>query len=192
MLFIDYEKAFDSIQRQILFDILKSRNIPDTSLKAIVDTHTQYKILIKFNSKLSKLAEINKGVHQGCPVLPTLFNIYLDEIITKWQKEDIKRIPLSKNQQLSTLLRADDQVIICNTKDNFQKDAYKLKQMITEHGLIISAQKTKPMAFKGGNPVRSKIVTNNKIIEKVNSFNDLGNLISYEKEVDTDTKLNNF
>jgi hypothetical protein len=29
-LFIDYEKAIDSVQRQILFDILKCRNIPDT------------------------------------------------------------------------------------------------------------------------------------------------------------------
>ena len=40
-------------------------------------------MLIKPNSKLSKLAEFNKGVHQGCPVSPTLFNIYIDKIITK-------------------------------------------------------------------------------------------------------------
>jgi len=60
-----------------------------------VDIYTQYKILVKFNSKLSKLAEINKGVvHQGCPLSPVLFHVYLDEIITKWQKEDIKGIPL--------------------------------------------------------------------------------------------------
>jgi len=54
---------------------------------------------MKFNSKLSKLAEIYTGVHQGCPVSPTLFNIYLDKIITKWQKEDITGIPFSKHQQ---------------------------------------------------------------------------------------------
>jgi len=40
-----------------------------------------------------------------------MFNIYLDEIINKWQKQDITGIKLSKNQQLSTLLFADDQVI---------------------------------------------------------------------------------
>jgi hypothetical protein len=40
-LLIDYEKAFDSIQSQILFDILKSINIPDTLLKAIMDIHTK-------------------------------------------------------------------------------------------------------------------------------------------------------
>ena len=92
MLLIDYEKAFDNIQRQILFNILKSRHIPDTLLKAIVDIYTQNKIFIKFNNKLSKpVVEINKGVRQGCPLSPTLFNTYLDEIITKWQKIRHKR-----------------------------------------------------------------------------------------------------
>jgi retron-type reverse transcriptase len=42
--------------------------------------------MVKFNNKLSKLVDINKGVRQGYPLSPTLFNIYLDEIRTKWQK----------------------------------------------------------------------------------------------------------
>ena len=37
------------------------------------------------------------------------------------------------------------------------------------------------MAFKGRDPVRTKIVIDNKIIEQVNMFNCLGNMISYEK-----------
>jgi len=41
LLFIDYEKAFDSLQRQILFNILKPRHILDTLLKAIVDIYTK-------------------------------------------------------------------------------------------------------------------------------------------------------
>jgi len=40
--------------------------------------------------------------------------------------------------------------------------------------------------------VRTKIVTDNKIIEQVNMFNFLGNMISYEGELDIDNKLNNF
>ena len=82
-----YEKAFDNIQRHILLNILKSRHIPDTLLKEIADIYIQNKILIKSNNKLSKPAEINKGARQGCPLSPTLFNIYLDEIITKWQNK---------------------------------------------------------------------------------------------------------
>jgi hypothetical protein len=68
-------KAFDNIQRLILFNILKSRNIPDRFKGNSWHIHTKKNILIKFNSKLSKLAEFNKGVHQGCPVSPILFNI---------------------------------------------------------------------------------------------------------------------
>ena len=72
--------------------------------------------------------ETNKGIRQGCPLSPTLFTIHLDEIITKWQNQDITGIKLSKNQQLSTLLFADDQVITADTKDNLQKAAHKLNQ----------------------------------------------------------------
>ena len=91
----------------------------------MVDIQTKNKILIKFNSKLSKLTEINQGACQGCPLLLTLFNIHLDEIIIKWQKEDTSGIPFSKNQLLLTLLFADDQVITSRTEDNLKRAAYK-------------------------------------------------------------------
>ena len=41
-------------------------------------------------------------------------------------------------------------------------------------------------------PVRTKIVIDNKIIEQVNLFNYLGNMVSYEGELDIDNKLNTF
>ena len=45
------------------------------------------------------------------------------------------------------------------------------------------------ITFKGRDPVSSKIAIDNKMIEQLNSFNKLGNLISYGKEVDVDRKL---
>jgi len=48
------------------------------------------------------------------------------------------------------------------------------------------------MVFKGRDLVRTKIVTDNKIIGQVNLFKYLGNIISYEGELDIDNKLNNF
>jgi hypothetical protein len=48
------------------------------------------------------------------------------------------------------------------------------------------------VAFKGQDPIRSKIAIDSKIIEQVNSFNYLGNLISHEKEMGNDNKLNNY
>ena len=192
LLFIDYKKTFYNIQRQVLFNILKVRHIPDTFLEVIVDIYTQNKILIKLNNKLSKPVEINKGVRQGCPLSPTLFNIYSDDIIAKWLKQDITGIKHSKNKQLPTLLFADDQVIIADTEDNVQKAAHKPNQIITEYGLTISVRKTKWMAFKGRDPVRTKIVIDNKIIEQVKMFNCLEDMISYGKQLDIDNKLHNY
>jgi hypothetical protein len=57
-----------------------------------------------------------------------------------------------------------------------QKAAYKLNKTITEHGLTISARKTKPMAFKGNDTSKSKIVIDNKIRDQVNTFHYLENL----------------
>jgi len=48
------------------------------------------------------------------------------------------------------------------------------------------------MVFKGRDPVRTNIIIDNKIIKHVNSFNYLGNIISYEREFDNDNKLNNY
>ena len=61
--------------------------------------------------------------------------------------------------------------------------------MITEHSLTISVQTTKLMAFQGQEPVISNTEIENKIIEQVHSFNYLGNLMSYEKEMDIE-KMN--
>jgi hypothetical protein len=82
------------------------------------------------------------------------------------KKNKTTGIKLSKTQQLSTLLLADDQVTIADTEGNVQKAVHKLSWLITEYGVTISAQKKKSVAFKGRDLVRTKIVIDNKIIEK--------------------------
>ena len=48
------------------------------------------------------------------------------------------------------------------------------------------------MAFKGRYQVRNKIVIGNKIIEQVNLFKYLGNMISFEGKLDIDNTRNDF
>jgi hypothetical protein len=78
----------------------------------------------------------------------------------------------------TTLLYADDQVILSNDEDNLQRATKHLNDIAKEYGMKIKTSKTKSMPFKGKNIQRAKIVIDNKIIEQVTSLNYLGNQIS--------------
>ena len=129
---------------------------------------------IKLDEKLSEEGFISRGVRQGCPLSPTLFAIYINEIICCWNKKYPLGITISGNTKLNTLLFADDQIIISNSEDNLQKAVFALQKVAQEYGMQISLQKTKVMAFRGVDPVRSKIVLDNVILEQVNNFMYLG------------------
>jgi len=63
---------------------------------------------------------------------------------------------------------------------------------MAEYGSTMSVQKTKSMTFKGRDPVRTKTVIDNKIIDQIDSFKCLESMICYEKELDIDNKLHNY
>ena len=58
--------------------------------------------------------------------------------------------------------------------------------------LYVILDKTKSMAYKGRHPVRTKILIDNKVIEKVKLLNSLGNMTSYDIEMDIDNILLNY
>lgn len=78
--FIDYEKAHDNVNREILQKMLTGNGIPNNIIAAIQRLYK--KILIKLpNHQLSKILNINKGVRQSCDVSPALFNLYINQLI---------------------------------------------------------------------------------------------------------------
>jgi hypothetical protein len=84
------------------------------------------------------------------------------------------RIKISNDTNLNTILFADDEVVIANSEDNLQRALHALHQTVQTLGVKISHQKSKIMAFKGTEPIRSKIVIDNMTLEQVNTFTYLG------------------
>jgi len=78
-------KAFDKVKRDKLYEILQSKNIPNL-LKTIIEIYSGNKIKVKRNNQVSEEHTINHGVSQDCPLSPTLLNIYMNEIIVKWNQ----------------------------------------------------------------------------------------------------------
>ena len=82
ILSIDAEKAFDEIQHPLMIKTLQKAGIEGTYLniiKAIYDKTTENIIL---NGEKLKAFPLKSGTRQGCPLLPLLFNIFLEVLVT--------------------------------------------------------------------------------------------------------------
>lgn len=190
--FVDFEKAYDKVDRTRLFEILNKRSVPKNLIQALKAMYSGTKIQVRLENETSECAQINGGVRQGCPASCVLFNIYIDEIMRKWYETNPKGVKLDQERHLEAVLFADDLAILAEDEDNLQRALYKLNAIAKEYNMKVSTGKTKVMAFYGKEPIRSKIVIDGKPIEQVNGFKYLGNEISYLGEVDVEKKITKF
>jgi hypothetical protein len=64
---------------------MKNKGFPDHIVRTVQSLYVNTRIKIYKGSSVSnKEIHINQGVKQGCPVPPTLFNIFIDEVIRRW------------------------------------------------------------------------------------------------------------
>jgi hypothetical protein len=68
------------VKRDKFFEILRNKNIPSFLLKNVIEICSGNEIKVKINNKLSDEHAINHGVREDCPISPSIFNIYMDEI----------------------------------------------------------------------------------------------------------------
>ena len=83
-------------------------------------------------------------------------------------------IALKRNLYFNTLLFADELIDLLDTEDKLQKSLYILHQLNKHYNLKISTDKTKIVAFKGKQLLRSKIEIDGSILEQMKKFNYLG------------------
>jgi len=90
------------------------------------------------------------------------------------------------------LLFADDQFIISDTEDNFQKAVNLLYNISKEYNLEIATKKTKLFGFVGTDHIRTKIIVNYETLEKLSQFTYLCSSKSYKFYNDVEFKLAKF
>ena len=80
--FVDYQKAFDTVNRTHLWSKLLSIGIKGRIFDVITNTYKDAQSCIRHNSELSSLFPCNNGVRQGENLSPLLFSIYLNDLDT--------------------------------------------------------------------------------------------------------------
>ena len=79
--FIDYAKAFDCVDHNKLWKILKHVGIPDHLTYLLKNLYAGQEATVRTGHGTTDWYQIGKGVHQGCMMSPCLFNLYTEYII---------------------------------------------------------------------------------------------------------------
>ena len=81
LFFIDYAKAFDCVDHNQLWKILKQMGIPDHLTCLLRNLYPGQEATVRTGHGTTDWFQIGKGVHQGCILSPCLLNLYAEYIM---------------------------------------------------------------------------------------------------------------
>ena len=79
--FTDYAKAFDCMNHNKLWGILKEMGIPDHLTCLLRNLYADHEATVRTGHGTTNCFQIGKGVHQGYILSPSLFNLYAEYIM---------------------------------------------------------------------------------------------------------------
>lgn len=170
-IFIDFKSAFDTLNRKEMFKELEILKVPQ-KLRTILEVSLKHtKAKVRFQGTTTHSFEINKGVKQGDPISPTLFNLVLEGVLrrTKLDKKNIM------TDQIQLIAYADDVAITASTRDGLIRAIENLDAEAQKFGMTINEAKTKYLKLgKGEAKSQNFLKTKKYNFEAVSSFNYLG------------------
>ena len=145
--FIDMEKAFDKIDRNLIFYSLITYNFKGNIYRAIKSLYSETWACVRLqNSIYTVFFPTITGVLQGDNLSPTLFTLYINDLVAELKKLDIG-IKIN-HQVVSLLLYADDLVLITESEQDLQLLLNKLSEWCKKWQIKVNESKSKVMHFR--------------------------------------------
>ena len=145
----------------------------------IQDIYKKTKCSVKSNDNLTQFFNLTKGVRQGCPLSPLLFNVYVNDIFSIIDSSTKCPVFINKGDNINALMYADDLVLISHSVEDLQTKLNKLTKYCEQWKLQINTKKTKCVVFNRGNKLcNANIFVNGEKIENVKIVKYLGFTIS--------------
>ena len=124
---------------------------------------------MQVQGKTTNFFNCEKAVHQGNPISPLLFNIFINDLFDKLKST--QDISLDDTQTFNILMYADDLIILPTSKGNLQKNLNLLNEYCNKWKLEINYSKTKCMTFaKGSQKEKNKFTIDKHPIENVKEY----------------------
>ena len=172
-IFIDFEKAFDKIDRLKLWNKLITENVSSKMVLALKAMYKTVKACIKHNNSYSAFIDSKLGVKQGDPSSPMIFMMFINDL-NENINNNLNGIFTVNDIKIFLLLYADDQVIFGKSQEAVQSMLSDIENYCNIWGLKINTSKTKCMIFEKGRNTNYDFYLNNIKLEVVTSFKYLG------------------
>ena len=192
--FIDYRKAFDTIDRSSLWLKLLNLNIKGKVLTVIKNIYQGAKSCVKTGNKVSAYFCCNIGVRQGENLSPLLFAIYLNDLEEHFKAKSKGVAPIGSGEEtgllrLFTLLYADDTILLSESTKDLQNMLNILHDYCQHWHLTVNTAKTKIVVFSRGKIRNLPYLSyGDNQVEVGHSYNYLGVLFNYDGRYNTNLK----
>ena len=172
--FVDFENAFDRVDRSAFWHKLLTQNISSKMVKMLEDIYADVKTCIKTPMGLTDYLYCLFGVRQGCIISPVMFTLFLNDL-QEYVSLDSHGIDIEAIT-LFVLLFADDLVIFAETVIELQRMINRLGSYCNLWRLVVNLV----IVFRNGGPLRNYETWKfgDSVLEVVSSYKYLGILFS--------------
>ncbi|KAK7103731.1 hypothetical protein V1264_018575 [Littorina saxatilis] len=184
--FVDYEKAFDSVDRETLWKFLRHYGIPAKIANLIRNFYHGMSCRVIHGGQLTDRFQVRTGVRQGCLLSPFLFILVIDWLMKESTNNRRNGIQWTLWSQLDDLDFADDLALLSHNQQQMQEKTDILTATSSQVGLNIHKDKTK--ILKINTTSKEPITLSGSPLEEVQSFTYLGSIVDQQGGTDADVK----
>lgn len=175
LVFIDLKAAFDKLDREVLWKAMENLGINASIIRSAKEIYQETRCKIKIGDKLSDSFWVDKGVRQGCPLSPTLFNIYisdLEKVLRRGQDGGV----VVGDRKIWSLGYADDIVLMAETQEDLIAMISRAAKYFEKRKLEVNTDKTKVMVCSKGGGNRTEVIWKwgEKTLKETNVIDYLG------------------
>ena len=123
--FIDYAKAFDCVDHNKLWKILKETGTPDYLTCLLWNL---YEAIVRTGHATADWFQIRKGVCQSCVLSPCLFNLYAEYVMQNDSLDEAQPGIKTAARNISNLRYADDTIHMAESEEKLKSLLMKMKE----------------------------------------------------------------
>ena len=140
--FIDYDKAFDCVDHNKLRKILKEMEIPDHLIFLLRNLYGGQEATVRSGHGTTDWFQIGKGVHQGCILLPCLFNLHAEYIVRNTGLDEVQAGIKIAGRNIKNLRNVDDTTLMAEIEEELKSLLVRVKEENGNVGLKLNIQKS--------------------------------------------------